>query len=89
VKVAAALSRLLHMRSAPTAITVDNGGEFGSRAMEAWAHAPDVHLNSSGQESRCGWHRPVLDRGFAFFLWFLGSGSMTSGDLPPLIRSAA
>ncbi len=42
VKVAAALSQVLHRRRAPRAITVDNGGEFVSRAMDAWAYAHDV-----------------------------------------------
>ena len=32
-------------RGAPTAITVDNGGEFVSRAMDAWAYAHDVRLD--------------------------------------------
>lgn len=45
VKVAAALSRVLQDRPAPLAITVDNGGEFGSRAMDAWAYAQDVRLD--------------------------------------------
>lgn len=33
IKVAAALSEVLRQRRAPQAITVDNGGEFVSRAM--------------------------------------------------------
>jgi putative transposase len=45
VKVAAALSRVLQQRAAPQAITVDNGGEFVSRAMDAWAYAHDVRLD--------------------------------------------
>jgi putative transposase len=44
VKVAAALTPIVARRGAPTAITVDNGGEFVSRAMEAWAYAHDVRL---------------------------------------------
>jgi putative transposase len=44
VKVAAALTPLVHRRGTPTAITVDNGGEFVSRAMDAWAYAHDVRL---------------------------------------------
>ena len=44
VKVAAALSDVLQRR-APQAITVDNGGEFVSRAMDAWAYAHDVRLD--------------------------------------------
>src|SRR5581483_1440062 len=44
VKVAAALTPLVRRRGAPTAITVDNGGEFVSRAMDAWAYAHDVQL---------------------------------------------
>jgi putative transposase len=45
VKVAATLSRVLQRRSAPHAITVDNGGDFVSRAMDAWAYAHDVRLD--------------------------------------------
>ena len=44
VKVAATLTPLVRRRGAPTAITVDNGGEFVSRAMDAWAYAHDVRL---------------------------------------------
>jgi len=45
VKVAAALSRVLQQRTAPQAITVDKGGEFVSRAMDAWAYAHEVRLD--------------------------------------------
>jgi putative transposase len=45
VKVAAALSEVLRHRQAPEAITVDNGGEFVSRAMDIWAYAHDVRLD--------------------------------------------
>src|SRR5687768_10417081 len=45
VKVAAALSHVLQRRRGPRAITVDNGGEFVSRAMDAWAYAHDVRLD--------------------------------------------
>ena len=45
VKVAAALSHVLRQRRAPQAITVDNGGEFVSRAMDTWAYAHDVRLD--------------------------------------------
>jgi putative transposase len=45
VKVAAALSRVLQQRPAPQAITVDNGGEFVNRAMDAWAYAHSVRLD--------------------------------------------
>ena len=44
VKVAAALTPLVAQRGRPTAIMVDNGGEFVSRAMDAWAYAHDVRL---------------------------------------------
>ena len=43
VKVAAALTPVRSV-AAPTAIMVDNGGEFVSRAMDAWAYAHDVRL---------------------------------------------
>ena len=36
---------MLQHRAAPHAITVDNGGEFVSRAMDAWAYAHDVRLD--------------------------------------------
>src|SRR5918999_384255 len=45
VKVAAALTDVLQHRAAPGAITVDNGTEFVSRAMDAWAYAHDVRLD--------------------------------------------
>jgi len=32
-------------RRAPAAITVDKGGEFVSRAMDAWGSAHDVRLD--------------------------------------------
>jgi putative transposase len=44
VKVAAVLTAVVGRRGAPGAITVDNGGEFASRAMDAWAYANDVRL---------------------------------------------
>lgn len=44
VKVAASLTPIVQRRGAPTAITVDNGGEFVSRAMDAWAYAHHVRL---------------------------------------------
>lgn len=45
VKVATALSEVLRGRRAPHAITVDHGGEFVSRAMDAWAYTHDVRLD--------------------------------------------
>jgi putative transposase len=44
-KVALALSAVIAERGAPVSITVDNGSEFYSRAMEAWAYQHDVQLN--------------------------------------------
>ena len=44
-KVAAALTVLLKTRAKPEAITVDNGTEFVSRAMDAWAYTHDVRLD--------------------------------------------
>jgi putative transposase len=44
VKVAAVLTPIVTQRGAPAAITVDNGGEFVSRAMDAWAYAHDIRL---------------------------------------------
>jgi putative transposase len=43
-KVALALSLVVAERGAPTSITVDNGSEFYSRAMEAWAYQYGVQL---------------------------------------------
>jgi len=45
IKVAAALSRLLEQRPKPQAISVDNGTEFVSKAMDAWAYGHDVRLD--------------------------------------------
>ena len=43
-KVAAALEPLVHYRGAPQAITVDNGSEFASRALDVWAYQHGVQL---------------------------------------------
>ena len=45
LKVAAALSTVLQRRSTPEAISVDNGTEFVSKAMDAWAYAHGVRLD--------------------------------------------
>ena len=45
VKVATALTPIVAQRRAPDAITVDNGSEFVSRAMDAWAYAHGVRLD--------------------------------------------
>jgi putative transposase len=45
VKVAAALSRILERRAKPSAISVDNGTEFVSKAMDAWAYGHNVRLD--------------------------------------------
>jgi putative transposase len=44
-KVALALAQVIAERGAPVSITVDNGTEFGSRAMEAWAYQYGVQLD--------------------------------------------
>jgi transposase InsO family protein len=44
-KVASALSVVVAERGAPISITVDNGSEFYSRAMEAWAYQYRVQLD--------------------------------------------
>jgi len=44
-KVAAALDRIVACRSVPKSITVDNGTEFASKAMDHWAYSNGVHLD--------------------------------------------
>jgi putative transposase len=44
-KVAMALSRVIAEREAPESITVDNGTEFASKAMDAWAYQYRVQLD--------------------------------------------
>ena len=44
-KVAAALDRIVAGRSVPKSITVDNGTEFASKAMDHWAYSNGVHLD--------------------------------------------
>jgi putative transposase len=44
-KVAMALSKIVGIRGAPQSITVDNGTEFSSKAMDLWAYANGVHLD--------------------------------------------
>ncbi len=43
-EVVAALDRVVSMDSAPKSITVDNGSEFASRVMDAWAYRQGVQL---------------------------------------------
>jgi putative transposase len=44
-KVAKELSKIVTRRGAPQSITVDNGTEFSSKAMDLWAYTSGVHLN--------------------------------------------
>ena len=44
-KVAVALERVVRERGVPTSITVDNGSEFASRAMDAWAYGHGICLD--------------------------------------------
>ncbi len=44
-KVAAALDKVVAWRGAPQSITVDNGTEFASKAMDLWAYTNKVHLD--------------------------------------------
>ena len=44
-KVAIALDRIVSVRGAPQSITVDNGTEFASKAMDLWAYCNGVHLD--------------------------------------------
>jgi putative transposase len=44
-KVARALDRVVAGRGAPKSITVDNGTEFASKAMDLWAYTNGVHLD--------------------------------------------
>jgi len=43
-KVAQAAEPVVRQRGAPVSITVDNGGECASRAMEAWAYRHGIQL---------------------------------------------
>ncbi len=44
-KVATALDKIVVLRGAPESITVDNGTEFASKAMDLWAYKNGVHLD--------------------------------------------
>jgi hypothetical protein len=44
-KVATALDKVVALRAAPESITVDNGTEFASKAMDLWAYTNGVHLD--------------------------------------------
>jgi putative transposase len=44
-KVATALEPVVHYRGAPQSITVDNGSEFASRALDVWAYQHGVQLD--------------------------------------------
>ena len=44
-KVATALEQVAAERGVPKSITVDNGSEFASRAMDAWSYRHGIHLD--------------------------------------------
>jgi putative transposase len=44
-KVATALDKVVALRGAPESITVDNGSEFTSKALDHWAYKNGVHLD--------------------------------------------
>ncbi len=44
-KVATALDKVIALRGAPESITVDNGTEYSSKAMDLWAYRNGVHLD--------------------------------------------
>ena len=44
-KVATALDKVVAGRGTPKSITVDNGTEFASKAMDLWAYSNGVHLD--------------------------------------------
>jgi putative transposase len=44
-KVATALDKIVLLRGTPESITVDNGSEFASKAMDLWAYKNGVHLD--------------------------------------------
>ena len=44
-KVASALDKIIARRGAPKSITMDNGTEFASKAMDHWASLNGVHLD--------------------------------------------
>ena len=44
-KVAQALEPIVTQRAAPRSITVDNGSEFASRVMDAWAYRHGIQLD--------------------------------------------
>jgi transposase InsO family protein len=44
-KVATALDKVIALRGAPQSITVDNGTEFTSKALDLWAYKNGVHLD--------------------------------------------
>jgi putative transposase len=51
-KVALALSQVIVARATPVSITVDNGTEFASKAMEVWAISSAYNSTSCGRASR-------------------------------------
>jgi putative transposase len=50
-KVAQALEPVVLQRGAPRAITVDNGSEFASRVMDAWAYRHGISWTLFGRAS--------------------------------------
>jgi Integrase core domain/HTH-like domain len=81
-KVAAALESVVSQRGVPLSITVDNGSEFASRAMDAWAYQHGIHLAWLIHEN---WLRGNLRCVFpgGSGLWRLPVGNCGCGDAVP------
>ena len=59
-KLTQALELVVMQRGAPRAITVDNGSEFASRVMEAWACRHGIQMDFILQANQ--WKMPSLSR---------------------------
>jgi putative transposase len=53
-KVAAALDQVVSQRGVPQSITVDNGTEFSSKAMDLWAYKNGVHFGTFMEPNGAG-----------------------------------
>jgi putative transposase len=62
-KVAQALSEIVAERGAPVSITVDNGTEFQSKAMDLWAYQHGVQLDfiRPGRPTENGYIESYMD----------------------------
>ena len=81
------LDQVVSQRGVPQSITVDNGTEFSSKAMDLWAYKNGVHLDfiRPGRPVENGYifrRTTIYDRCKACWIPVIDKGWIRGGDFP-------